>query len=137
MLPESSEYVIAGDAVTASVADAVPNVAIAPLAELASTVTFAGQVIAGAVVSWTVTVNWQLELLFAASFAETETVVVPIAKGEPEDCEYVTVGDAVTASIAVAAANVTLAPFDELASAVTFAGQERVGAVVSRTVTVN
>jgi hypothetical protein len=47
-------------------------------------VTFAGQVITGGWVSTTVTVNVQLDMLFAASLTEHVTVVAPSWKVEPE-----------------------------------------------------
>ena len=59
--------------------------------------------IVGAVVSCTLTVNEEVELLPWPSVAVTVTVVVPMAKVEPDAFEYVKVIGP-TASVAVAAA---------------------------------
>ena len=45
----------------------------------------AGQVMVGACWSLTVTVNWQLAVLFDASVAVHVTVVVPFGNVEPDD----------------------------------------------------
>ena len=50
----------------------------------ATVVMFVGQVIVGACVSLTLTVNEQVAMLFEPSFVEQLTVVVPTAKSEPE-----------------------------------------------------
>jgi len=52
--------------------------------EAAATLKFAGQVIEGACVSFTVTVKVQLDRLFEESFTEQATVVVPTGKNEPD-----------------------------------------------------
>jgi hypothetical protein len=62
-----------------------------------------GNVITGAVVSATVTVNVPVLTLLAPSVAVTVTVVTPIGNVVPLACEYVIVGLAVTLSVAVAA----------------------------------
>lgn len=59
------------------------NVATAPLGQVGSNVLFAGQVMVGGCASLTVTVNWQLALLFDASVAVQVTVVVPFGNVEP------------------------------------------------------
>jgi hypothetical protein len=51
---------------------------------------FAGQVIAGFCVSLTVTVNVQLRALFEVSVAVQLTVVVPLANGDPDGGEQLT-----------------------------------------------
>ena len=56
----------------------------APLALVGSTVMFAGTVMAGAVVSLTVTVKLWLAWFPAVSLAVVVTVVVPSGKMEPE-----------------------------------------------------
>jgi hypothetical protein len=71
----------------------------------------------------------------AASTAVTVTWVVPTGKRLPEAGLEVTVGEAVTASVAVAAGRVTVALLALVACAVTGAGQVSVGGVVSRTTT--
>ena len=55
-------------------------------------VTFAGHVITGGCVSFTVTVNEQVAVLPAPSVAVAVTVVVPFGKVEPEAGEDTTVG---------------------------------------------
>ena len=131
--PEATEYVIVGAAVTASVAVAAAQVAIAPAALVASTVTLPGTVSAGAVVSSTVTVNDPVAMLPWPSVAVTLTVVTPRAKVVLEAIEVVIVTGP-TASVAVGE-NVALAPAELVASTVTF-GAVITGAIVSMTVTV-
>jgi hypothetical protein len=58
--------------------------AFAPVGQVGSNVTLPGHVIAGGCVSFTVTVNWQLVVLFAASVAVHVTVVVPFGKIDPD-----------------------------------------------------
>ena len=98
----------------------------------------AGQVIVGAVVSRTVTVNVQVRVFcgVAWSLAVQVTVVVPNGKAEPEAWAQLTVGLGSHESIAVAL-KLTAAPAVLVHSAVTFAGHVIAGPVVSRTVTVN
>ena len=69
----------------------------------AGTVTFAGQVIVGACVSFTVTVNEQLAELPAASITEQFTVVVPFGKLDPEGGVQTGVPTPEQLSVAVAA----------------------------------
>ena len=81
--PEAGVLVVGRAPLTASMAE-VEKFTTAPAALVASTVMFAGTVIAGAVVSLTVTVKVLLAGLPAASLAVTVTVVVPSGKVEPE-----------------------------------------------------
>lgn len=96
----------------------------------------------GAVVSLTVTVNAFEPALAAASVEEQVMVVTPSGKTEPEtrlavgEETQVTVRVEVTASAAVDAAKVTVAPFVLIASTTWLAGVVMTGAVVSLTVTV-
>ena len=97
-----------------------------------------GAAIIGAVVSFTVTVNVFVDVLPAASFAVTVTVVVPITNVAPEPFEYVIVGDAGPHRSPSPAANVDdraggAGRLDRLSSR---APSAITGAVVSRTVTV-
>jgi chitodextrinase len=110
---------------------------LAPLALVHAAVKSLGQVSVGAVVSRTVTVKAQLlEFGGAAWSAAVQfTVVVPIAKVDPEAGEQLVVGLASQASLAVAEKE-PAAPAPLAASRVRFAGQVTAGAVVSRTVTV-
>jgi len=92
----------------------------------------------GGVVSLIVIVNVFDEWLPAASVAIAVTDVVPTAKPEPDGTEYVIVGEAVTASVAVASGENDTGVNGPVASSVTFAGTVVIsGAVVSFTVTVN
>src|SRR3712207_1387453 len=102
-----------------------------PSALVASTSTSFEHVSTGAGESRTVTSKEQEASLPAASFAVTVTAVFPRGKSEAEAWLYVTVGDTVTSSFAVASAQVALAPEAEVASAVTVAGHVSVGGVVS------
>src|SRR5687767_2623241 len=68
---------------TTSVAVATNDTA-APVAEVASCVKFAGSESTGGVVSTTVTPNCAVAVWPAPSVAEQATLVVPIAKVEPE-----------------------------------------------------
>jgi len=108
-----------------------------PVGVLAVTVTLAGQVIAGACVSLTVTVKVHgADVLPAASRAVQVTVVVPIVKNVPLAGEQVVVTAEQLSE--AAGVKVTLAPHWPGALPVTMlAGQAIVGAVVSFTVTVN
>ena len=133
--PETGEQVGVIAPSTLSVAEAV-KVTIAPVEPVASTVMFDGTVTTGAVISRTVTVKVLLPVLPAASVAEQVTVVVPIAKVEPDGGEQVVVRAPLTASKAEAA-KVTTAPAELVASTVMFDGTVTTGAVVSTTVTVN
>src|SRR5262245_50512409 len=72
----------------------------------------------------------------AASVAEHDTSVLPIGNVLPDAGVQVTVGDDVTASVAVAT-NETALPDWDVASSEIPAGTVTIGAVVSRTVTVN
>jgi hypothetical protein len=84
---------------------------------------------------FTVTVNVPVPVLFAASRAVIVTVVVPIGNTVPLFCEYVWLVTP-TASVALPAAYVTVAPAALVASTVTLPCAATTGAVVSRTVTV-
>ncbi len=89
--PDAGAHVTSGDAVTASVADAV-KLTTRPAAELASSVMSPGMVSWGAIVSSTVTVNPPLEELPAASDVVQVTVVTPIANVVPDAGVHVTTG---------------------------------------------
>jgi hypothetical protein len=67
-------------------------------------VTFAGQVMFGACVSFTVTVNEQLAVLLDASVTEQFTVVVPLLKVAPEAGVHVTAPTPGQLSVAVGVA---------------------------------
>ena len=96
---------------------------------------FDGQVTTGAMVSRTVTVNVQVLVFKAVSYAVTVTVVTPIGKTEPEAGEAVTVGLGSTESVALTVKSTTL-PAELVASTVMLVEHVTAGAVVSRTVTV-
>ena len=134
--PEAGLQVTLTAPSTRSVDDAL-KVTAAPDALVASAVMFAGSESVGAVVSRTVTVNEPLAVLLCASVALHCTVVVPIAKVEPERGLQVTGTGPSTSSLADAE-YVTVAPAAEVASAVMFAGSVRTGGVLSaETVTLN
>jgi hypothetical protein len=76
------------------------------------------------------------EVLFEASFPVHDTWVVPIGKVLPDVGLHVVVGDGSMASLAVAT-NDTAAPLPDVASCVIGPGTDKVGAVLSRTVTLN
>ena len=92
VVPSGKVLPLAGTAVagttpaTASVALTVKST-IAPSALVEVTVRFPGVVIAGTVVSATVTVKVEVLALAAASVAVIVTMVVPTAKVEPLACE--------------------------------------------------
>jgi hypothetical protein len=65
---------------------------------------FAGQLMVGAVVSFTVTVNVQVAVLFAASVAVHVTVVVPFWNVDPDAGVQTTVGVPPQVSVAVGVA---------------------------------
>ena len=111
---------------------------VAPLDDVASTVNDDGTVREGGVVSCTLTVNEALELFPCESLALQFTVVVVIAKVDPEAGEQLTVTEPDTRSFAVGFVNVTDAPEAEVASVVMFAGTLLItGPVVSTTLTWN
>src|SRR2546421_12198564 len=103
------------------------------------TVMFAGTpLIAGGVVSLTVTLNDAVALLPAPSVAVQMTVVVPNGKVEPGGGEQLTGSVPSTLSVAVGLVYVTTAPADDVPFAEKFAGTGPIaGAAVSATVTVN
>ena len=103
---------------------------------MASAVTFAGAMTAGAVVSRTVTVKEPWALLPAASVTEQSTVVVPSGNVEPEAGTHVTATEPSTKSLAEAL-KVAVAPPGPVASNRLSKGSVRLGGVVSTTVTVN
>jgi hypothetical protein len=132
--PEAGEQAVVIAPSTMSVADDV-KVAVAPAEEVPSTVMFAGTVTTGEVVSLTVTAKVLLPVLPATSVAEQVTVVVPIAKVEPEAGEQVEANTPSTLSVADDV-KVAVAPVELVASVVMLAGTVTTGAVVSPTVTV-
>ena len=89
--------------------------AVAPPGPVASTVIEAGTVMAGAVVSSTVTVNEPVEVLPAESVAEQSTVVTPSANVELDAGTQSTETEPSTRSLAVAV-NVASAPPGPVAS---------------------
>lgn len=83
----------------------------------------------------TVTLNEPLALLPFASATEHATTVVPTGNVAPEAGEQLGAREPLTVSVALAA-YVTTAPDSVVAWTETFAGSDKVGGVVSRTVTV-
>jgi hypothetical protein len=120
---------------TLSVAAAV-NVNGAPVVPVASMIASGGTVIAGPVVSRTVTVNVLLAAFACASVAEQVTVVVPSGNVAPLAGAQLTATVPSTVSLADAV-NVNDAPDAPVASIVAFDGTVMTGLVVSVTVTVN
>ena len=120
-----------------SSAVASANVATAPAGPVASTVTSAGGVTTGAVVSVTVTVKNPDPVLPWASVAEHVIVVTPTGNVSPDRWSHGAASGPSTASSAVASANVATAPAGLVASTTTSAGGVTTGAVASVTVTVN
>ena len=105
-----------------------------------ATVWLAGQEMVGAWVSLTVTVNVQVEALFAASAARKETDVTPTGKTAPEagPAIWVMVGLAGQLSVAVAAAKLTLAEHrPSVLGWVMLVGQVMLGGVMSAAVTLS
>src|SRR5438105_3082303 len=93
---------------------------------------------AGGVVSVTLTLNSvAVEGWPEASLAVQETWVAPSLKVLPVSGVQVTVGDGSTASLAVGRVKETTAPLALVASADTSACPDRVGGVVSVTLTLN
>jgi hypothetical protein len=134
-LPEGGEHVTAR--VPSIASDAlVVKVTGAPDGPVASTGDGCVVVTVGGVVSTTVTVKDPVAWLERESFAVHTTVVAPNGNALPEAGPHVGVTAPSTMSDAVAEKE-TIAPPGPVASAVTGAGSDRVGAVVSRTVTVN
>ena len=110
----------------------------APLGDVASAETDGGTVMEGGVVSCTFTVNVALELFPLASVALQVTVVVAIAKVDPDEGEHVTVLLPETTSCAVGVVKGTLAPKADIASCVMGPGTLVItGGVESTTVIVN
>ena len=108
MLEAIEVVIVTGPTASVAVGE---NVAFAPADEVASTVT-SGAVITGAIVSMTVTVKVAVDVLPAASFAVTVTVVgVPNGSTVPADLENVSEVTP-TASVAVAANVPTSQPPD-------------------------
>src|SRR3569833_3132075 len=119
---------------TASVAVAPWNNTVAPLAFAASKDWSAGRVIAGGVVSTTVTLKEAVDWLPLLSIAVHWMTVVPRGKVLPDAGVAVTETAPSTASFAVAE-KATSAPAALVASAVMSAGTVITGGVVSPTVT--
>src|SRR6266581_2498220 len=105
-----------------------------PSAPSASSVTSAGRVSAGGVVSCTVTSKLLVPVLPWVSVALQLTVVVPIGNREPESGAQLVVTSPSTRSAALAA-KVAAAPSTAVASAVRSAGTVTSGGVVSCTST--
>jgi hypothetical protein len=111
------------------------KVAIAPAGLVAASVSLAGRVRTGAVLSPTVTVKVPEAAFPAASVAVQVTVVVPIGNVDPEAGVQTTATGPSIASTAEAV-NVAIAPAALVAPRVSFAGRVRTGAVLSPTVIV-
>jgi hypothetical protein len=132
-LPDAGVQLVATAPSTRSVAEAA-NVTAAPAGPVASAVIGAGTLIAGGVVSVTVTVNVADALLPAASRAVHVTVVAPVANTLPEAGEHAVASLPSTLSLALAL-NVTVAPPGPVASVVIGAGTVIAGGVMSLTTT--
>ena len=106
VVPESGAQLTVGAGSHASDAVGVANVATAPAALVHSAVIAAGQVIDGAVVSLTVTVNEQVRVFGAVawSLAVHVTVVVPMGNVVPEAGAQLTVGVGSHVSVAAGVA---------------------------------
>ena len=100
------------------------------------TTTLAGQVITGACVSLTLTVNWQVLTLPEASVAVTVTVVVPTGKKLPEAGELVIVTPG-QLSVAVGVKETFAPHWPAVFGTTILAGQVTVGGCTSLTLIVN
>ena len=89
--PDAGRQVVVGAASQMSPAFVAVKFATAPANDVAASVRFAGQVRNGLVVSTTVTLNAQLELLPAGSVQATVTGVPPSTTGNVEPAGGVTV----------------------------------------------
>jgi hypothetical protein len=140
-LPDAGMQVTATSESALSVAVGVGYVATAPLAEQATMLMLAGQVMVGFVVSRaTVTVKLQVVLLVQSSVAVQVTVVVPGGKRLPEGGEHVTVTFVSALSVAVGGGQETRASGGTNVQSQTMrlVGHWMAGGTVSRaTVTVN
>jgi hypothetical protein len=133
VLPEAGTQVTDNEPFTRSDAEAeYETIALEGL--VASDVILDGSVRVGAVVSCTVTLKLPLEVLLLVSDAEQLTAVVPIGKVLPEEGAQVTGTEPSTASFAVGAEYVTVAPEDPVASTAISAGRLITGGVVSATI---
>ena len=112
----------------------VLNVAMAPDGPVHSTTRLLLHMMAGAVVSKTVTVNMHALMLKRASRAVQLTVVMPIPKVEPEDGVHMTTGDGSQLSTTVVA-KATIAPLGPAHSTVRLVLHMMLGAVASLTKT--
>jgi hypothetical protein len=134
-LPDAGEQTTLGVASQTSVA-VVENVTTAPLAPVHSRERLPEQVIAGGVVSRTVTTNEQLDVFDAASVAVHTTVALPKPNVLPDAGKHATAGAESHASVAVVV-NVTAAPLGLVHSRTRLPEHVIAGGVVSTTVTVN
>src|SRR5205823_6408751 len=116
-----------------SPAEATPGATKADALSVHSATIGAGQPIEGGVVSTTVTEDWQDAPFPQASLAVNAVTVVPSGKAPSEGLVTAT---GLQTSPAVAAPGSTTACRFPVHSAITGAGQEMLGAVVSRTVNV-
>ncbi len=132
VLPDAGAHDTDTEPSTASLALAV-NATAAPEAPVASAETLTGRTRTGPSVSSTITLNDEVPVLPFASVAEQDTAVVPIVNVLPDAGAHDTDTEPSTASVAVGEEYETLAPLPLDASAVTFDGEESVGAVVSET----
>jgi hypothetical protein len=140
-LPDAGVQTTATSESALSVAVGVGYVATAPLAEQATRLMLAGQMMVGFVVSRaTVTVKLQFVLLLQSSVAVQVTVVVPGGKRLPDGGEQVTVTFVSALSVAVGGGQKTRASGGTAvqSQAMRFVGHWMTGGVVSRaTVTLN
>jgi sulfopyruvate decarboxylase TPP-binding subunit len=133
VLPEAGTQVTDIEPFTRSDAEAEYET-IAPEGLVASVVISDGSVRVGAVVSCTVTLKLPFAVIPLVSDAEQLTVVEPRAKMLPDRGEQVTGTEPSTASFAVGAEYVTVAPDAPVASTVISAGRLITGGVVSATI---
>jgi hypothetical protein len=136
-LPEAGAHVAEIEPLTRSVAAGTAKVTVAPDAPVASTLRFGSAATVGAVVSVTVTENWDVPAFPWASVAEHVTVVMPTGNAEPDAGAHATASVTSTMSLADGVEKVTIAPEGPVASADWFATIPTTGAVVSMTVIVN
>ena len=132
--PDAGKQVTGTGPSTKSLAEAV-KLTVAPEMLVAGTVILAGNVNTGPALSTTVTVKLPLPVFRCLSVAEQLTVVCPIGNNDPEAGKQVTATDPSTRSFAEVE-KLTVAPAALVAATVILAGSDKIGAVVSTTVTV-
>ena len=102
--PLGGTHATVGAGSAASEAVGSGKLTVVPLGALCSTVRSGAAPRVGAIVSWTVTVNWTWELFPALSVAVQVTVVAPGGKSVPGAGTQVTTGFGSTPSLAVGGA---------------------------------